>query len=419
VRATIYPGRAEGAVKAPPSKSYTHRAVAAALLARGVSRILNPLYSDDTRASIQAARLLGARVEESPGMLEVYSTGTPSWAPAIDCRESGTTLRVFYAVAALQDRPVVLYGRGRLHERPLAPLARALEELGAGTLLTNECCPPAAVRGPIRGGFVEVDASQSSQYLTALLIALSARPPSTVRAKALSSRGYVDVTLRVLEWFGVGVAAAGDTFTVEGPPRPSTVRIPGDWSSAAPLLAVGAVAGRVEVRGVDPADPQPDRAITDYLSMMGARVSVADRGVAAEEPGGPLGPVKACVDDHPDLAPVLAALAATACGESRICCVSRLRIKESDRVESITGLLREAGVGVEVDGDCITVHGVCGKLDPPPTLHPAPDHRVVMAAAVLAAASRHPVSVANAGAVSKSYPGFWEALSRLLRVSIE
>jgi len=417
--ATIYPSRMEGVVDAPPSKSYTHRAIAVALLARGVSRIINPLYSDDTRATITAARLLGARIEESPGMLEVYSAGEPGWTPAIDCRESGTTLRVFYAIAGLQDKPILLHGRGRLHERPLAPLARSMEALGAKTLLHRGCCPPAAVMGPMEGGYTELDATESSQYLTALLIALSRRPPSTIRVLGLSSRGYVEVTIRVLEAFSVDTWVKGDIYGVEGPPKPSTYRVPGDWSSAAPLLAIGAVAGRVAVRGLDPDDPQPDRAVIDYLRSMGALVEVRGRLVESSKPPEPLRPLRACIDPHPDLAPVLAALAATACGESRICCISRLRLKESDRVDAIIRLLAEAGVEAGVDGDCIVIEGVCGSLNPPGDLHPVPDHRIVMAAAVLAAASSHPVRIHSASAVAKSYPGFWDALSRIGRVRFE
>ncbi|MEB3850968.1 MAG: hypothetical protein LRS49_00095, partial [Desulfurococcales archaeon] len=245
--------------------------------------------------------------------------------------------------------------------------------------------------------------------------------PLTIRVTALESRPYVDITVRVLEAFGGRVERSGYTvFTVSGPLRASAYRVPGDWSSAAPLLAAAAAAGgRVVVEGLDPRDPQPDRMIVELLEVMGASCRAGGGSVECSGPGaGGLRGFEACVRDSPDLAPLLASLASLACGVSRICCAERLRLKESDRVETSLALARSLGAEAWLEeepgrGLCIAVRGVCGPPRCRGPLSGMGDHRVAMAAAVAALASREPCLVEDAGVVSKSFPGFWEALRRL------
>ena len=402
-------GEGGGTARVPPSKSYTHRALALALLASGESIVRNMLYSDDTRATLSMIQALGARVEEEGGTV-VVEGGGPSWAPCIDAAESGTTMRIGVGIASLLDRPVLLYGRGRMHERPITPLLEALAGLGA-RYTASGCCPPVAVRGPIGPGATSIDSRASSQFLSSLLIASSrAGGPVEVEVRGLSSRGYIDVTLDVMEAYGVRVERDGyKWFRVEGPPRPAVYTVPGDWSSAAPLLAAAAIAGG-GVDGVRSPDPQPDHAILGYLASMGARYTIGSGSVRVE----PLVPhgFNANVDDHPDLAPTLAALAAYACGTSRICGVSRLRLKESDRVESILRLLSQARVKAWLEGECIAVEGRCGRLPRGLVLDGGGDHRIAMAAGILALAAGEGY-VRGAESVNKSFPGFWSELEKL------
>ena len=415
-------GGFEATVRVPSSKSHTHRALFIAALAEGKSRILEPLWADDTLATKNVVEAFGAMLErKSDSEVIVYGVSRPRWTPSLDCRESGTTLRIAFAIASLLDNTVLVYGRGRLHQRPLTGLARALEQLGAKTLLSRECCPPAAVRGPVFGDQTSVDAWESSQYLTALLILGAALDKRLiVKVERLSSKGYVDITLSILKAFRVKVEReAYKVFVVEGPPKPTTYRVPGDWSSATPLLVLAAITNsRIYVPNLDVRDPHPDKQIIDVLENVGVKVKVyGDKGVEVES-GTRIDSFEACVDNTPDLAPSLAVLAAAACGKSRICCVERLRFKESDRLEAILDLLRQAGVNANYIRGCIVVEGLCGSKKKFSRLSPVPDHRIVMMASLLAALANGQVEISNAEAVKKSYPQYWSHLKLLSNVEL-
>ncbi|MCE4602536.1 MAG: 3-phosphoshikimate 1-carboxyvinyltransferase [Desulfurococcales archaeon] len=409
----VEPGSMEGEAKAPPSKSYTHRALLAGLIASGRSIIWNPLESSDTLASVELVKALGAHVEWGIEVARILSEG-PKWGqPSVNCRESGTTLRLGVGVASLLDKPFILYGEGRLNKRPIKPLLDSLANLGA-SFLDAGGYPPVAVKGPIRPGTTKLDASDSSQFLSALLMAASGVEGGVeVRVEGLSSKGYVDATVEVLEAYGARIEREGyDWFRVEGPLRASTYYTPGDWSSAAVLLAVAAgTEGRIKVFGLRYPDPQPDSRIVGILRDYGARITIGGGWVEVE--GGRLASVEVDVDESPDLAPVIAALGAVACGNTRICGISRLRIKESDRVSTILGILRDASVEAGLDGECIIIRGRCGRLEGGYTLDARGDHRIAMAAALLALASKRGGLVRGWRSVDKSYPAFWRDLERL------
>jgi len=419
-RVTVHPGPVAGAVEAPGSKSWAHRLLLLALLARGPSRLSNLPRGDDVEATLRAVEAFGAKVTRSGGTVSVEPPSRLRWPRCIDAGESGTTARLVAAPASLLDKPVLVYGRGRLHRRPVRPLLEALGGLGVAWLDTGSCCPPYVVRGPARGGRAVVDAGLSSQFLSSLLILAAGLGGLEVEATGVSSRPYVDITVEALRLAGVSVVRMGYTlFRVEGRPAGVEARIPGDWSSAAPLLAAAAASGgEVLVTGLEPRDPQPDRRITTVLASMGARCLHGGLGALCTGPGpGGLAGFEACIEDSPDLAPVLAALASIACGVSRICCAARLRLKESDRVATALDLAERAGAEAWLEeepgkGLCIAVRGRCG----PPrggVYSSHRDHRVAMAAAVLGLAAEAPVTIEGADAVAKSYPGFWDALTAL------
>lgn len=416
----IHPGRLHGATEAPGSKSYTHRALLASLLAEGVSVVENPLWSSDTVATLTAVERLGAQLDRGRGSVRVASAGRPSWTPCIDAAESGTTMRLVTGILGLLEDTALVYGRGRLHQRPVRPLLEAMAGLGVGYTLSRGCCPPHAVRGPARGVAVAVDAGESSQYLSALLLLGAGLGELTIEAVRLESRPYVDMTVRVLEAYGVRVERRGyHWFHVQGRPRPTRYRVPGDWSSAAQLLAaVAAAGGEVTLHGLDPRDPHPDREIVEILAEAGASCQTLPNGVRCGSPGpGALRGFTACIADSPDLAPALAAVAAVACGTTRICCAQRLRLKESDRVEAILDLAQRAGAKTRLleepgRGLCVEITGLCGPARPA-VYSSHRDHRVAMAAAALALAASGPSTIYGADAVAKSYPGWWETLRSL------
>ena len=416
----VWPSEANGEINAPPSKTYTHRAFFAALLAGERVRVLNPLYSDDTYVTLDIVKSLGAQVEVKPSytVIEVPSREL-AWKPSLYCRESGTTIRFATAIASLLDRPILLYGEEGLNRRPIAGLLRALGSLGVEYILSRGCCPPHSVKGPVRGSTTTVDAWESSQYLSALLL-LGVRLDKglVISVARISSRGYVDATIDVLREFGARIKVDNNyrLLEVEGPLKPIDYSVPSDWSSIATILVAGAISGKVKVKGNRLSKPHPDRRIVDILSAAGVKIRVGEEFVIAEKPRR-LEPIDICIDDCPDLAPLASVIAMIACGESKICCVERLVYKESDRATAIINIAKKIGaytmVREESGKKCIVIRGRCGSLSGGVVLEGFNDHRIVFAAALLGLVSERPIGVTTPYSVSKSYPGFWNDLANL------
>ncbi|HQO26593.1 MAG TPA: 3-phosphoshikimate 1-carboxyvinyltransferase, partial [Acidobacteriota bacterium] len=267
----VVPSVVCGTVAAPASKSAMIRAVAAALLADGRTIIGNPSRCDDARAALAVARALGARVAAGRDRVTVTGGLAPTGVP-LDCRESGLAARLFPAIAALGADAVTITGRGSLLRRPVGPIENPLRQLGAECMSTGGHLP-LRVRGPLRGGPVEVDGALTSQFLTGLLMALPLAPgDSVLTVRRLASRPYIDLTLAVMHAFGVtaGHEEYGE-FRIRGNQRyrPGEYIVEGDWSGAAFLLVAGAVAGDIVVTGLDPASTQADRLVLDALAAAG------------------------------------------------------------------------------------------------------------------------------------------------------
>ncbi|MCE4603627.1 MAG: 3-phosphoshikimate 1-carboxyvinyltransferase [Aeropyrum sp.] len=415
LRIKAYPSMVDGAVKAPPSKSHTHRALFSSLLARGRSLVVNALISGDTKATLTAVKKLGAEVRVTGSDVEVSSPPTLWWPKSIYCRGSATTLRIAMAISSLAPGVTLLYGDPTLNRRPVKPLADALERLGA-RVITTDGKPPVAVSGVsqscCRGEAVSVDASQSSQYVTALLM-IAPLLGIGVKPLNLASRPYVDVTRRVLEGFGVKVSWDSEgRLWVEGSFRPSKYKVPGDYSSSSFLMVAGAIGGRVRVWGLDLDDPQGDKLIIEILKMAGAKVRVSSSGGWVEVEAGKLEPFEANLEDTPDLAPPVAVLASYARGESVLRGIGRLALKESDRRKAIASNLFRIGVDASIScgGDCIKIRG--GKVEGG-RVSGYGDHRIIMAFLVAGLGSRKGVEVVGASRYKDSYPGFVEDLQSL------
>ncbi|GBF09355.1 3-phosphoshikimate 1-carboxyvinyltransferase [Aeropyrum pernix] len=407
-RVVVHPSTVEGRVEAPPSKSYTHRMLFLALLARGRSVVRRPLVSNDTLATLNAVALLGGKPRLGRGVAEVEG-GEVRGGAVVYAAGSGTTIRIAMGVAAHSAEATLLYGDESLNRRPVHPLSEALRSMGARVCDTGGN-PPVKVSGPLRRASVEVDAAISSQFATSLLIAGSRLGEFELSAARLSSRGYVDITLESLSMFGVRVEREGyRIFRLKGTPEPVDAAVPGDYSSASFMLAAGAIAGRVEVEGLRPGDPQPDRRIVELLRSMGARVRV-EGSIVAVESTGPLEPIDIDLDGSPDLAPVTAVLAAYARGVSRLRGLERLQYKESDRLSAIAWNLARLGVEARVRGGILEIRGggVEGGV-----ARSWGDHRIAMAMAVAGLGARRPVTVEGFSRVPDSYPGFLEDLARL------
>lgn len=412
----LRPGRASGRVRAPPSKSYTHRALVAGYLTGARYRIDAPLDSDDTRATATAIVRLGGTVERRRRHWTVRpGRGAEGSARHIDCGESGTTLRFAAALAARDSTTTVLDGRGRLAARPMGQLLSTLVELGA------RCDRPAGptqfpivVEGPIHGGSVRLDASMSSQFASALLLVLpTVSGGSVLRLTGrVVSEPYIDATLAVLKFHRVGIERSGRLFRIAGGTRfrGSRFRVPGDASSAAYLWTAGAITGgRVRVEGIPTDWPQADLAVLDLLRRAGAIVRRDRHGASVE------GPVERGFEvdltASPDLYPLAAVIASAIPETSRIRGAPHVAFKESDRRAGAIRLARATGARVRTTPRSLTIRG---RVRPRPFRLPdLDDHRMVMSAAVGALVAEGPCRVGDARAVEKSFPAFWNALDTL------
>ena len=408
---TVYPSRLEGAIQAPSSKSYAQRVLAASLLAKGNTIIKNPSRSADVMAGVEIIRKLGATVEDF-GDRWIVEGGFKPREKSLFCGEAGLGIRMFSAVAALSDQTIVLNGGGSLTTRPVQMVADALNQLGA-VCQTNNGLVPIWVRGPLKGGLVEIDGSISSQLLTGLLLALPlAKQDSEIRVKNLQSRPYIDMTLEVMEKFCItGSHEDYSLFQIRGGQKyhPTEITIEGDWSGAAFLLVAAALNGAVTITGINPLSRQADRRIMDALQQTGAIITTGKDEIRVER--GALSAIDFDATQSPDLFPPLAALAAHCNGTSRITGVHRLRHKESDRATALQQELGKMGVPIRFDKDQMYIQGPAKMR--PATIHSHGDHRIAMAATVATLRARFPVTVEQAEVVGKSYPEFYSDLKTL------
>lgn len=409
---TVNPSAVRGNVQAPPSKSAAQRAVAIAGLARGISRLHHPGHSDDVKAAIRICSALGASIQYKGQVLLV--DGGLRWpSHPLDCGESGLCIRMFSAIASLFFRPVTLTGQSSLLERPMNMVGQTLGALGVDCT-THQGTAPLQVKGPLPGGRVMIDGSESSQVLTGVLIAAPyAAAPMEIHVHNLKSRRYVDLTLQVMVAFGVGVAHEDyQVFRINAPQEyvPADYVIEGDWSGAAFLLVAGAIAGEVTVANLKHDSYQPDRAIVQVLQQSGARVQVDATGLTVRKQ--PLQAFDFDATHCPDLFPPLVALAAHCQGISTIQGVHRLYGKESDRAASLQQEFMKMGVQVVVEGDVMKISGgeVAGAV-----VDSHQDHRIAMACAVAALAGKKPVTIMDSQAVNKSFPGFFEVIEEISR----
>lgn len=401
---------------APPSKSFTHRALIAAACADGRSRISRPLYAEDSEVTVSALRALGADIiGTDDGDLIVEGTGGAFHAPpgcTIDCHHSGTSMRMLLSIALLADGPVTLTGSPRMQERPVAPLVEALTAAGGRVRYLNRPgFPPVSVDGVFGGGYLDIDASRSSQFLSSVLMAAPCAAGETViTTKGIpASRTYLDITTRVMDAFGVPVERDGyHRFSVQpGGYTPAAYAVEGDYSSASYFFAAAAVcSGTVEVTHLNPLSCQGDRVFLRLLGEMGCRVTEGADSVTVTSDGD-LSGITAAMGDAPDVVLTLAAVAPFADGPTTITGVANLKIKESDRLDAVVRIAALGGAVAQVTDDSVVI--TPGKLPGGGIIDPENDHRTAMSAAVVAL-KRGDVGILQPETVQKSYPGFWDAL---------
>lgn len=411
---TITPGWCSGTITAPPSKSHTQRAYAAALLSAGRTTIINAGHSADEDAARHIITMMGATIEEHESQTIISSTGLRTPVGPIHCGESGLAARLFIPIAATARLPVTLIGHGTLLQRPMAGVAELLQAAGVQVSDFNGHLP-ITVCGPLQADNISIDASAGSQLLSGLLFALAftISSPVTISVSNLTSRPYIDLSLQVLQHFGCVVTHLDyEEFTIQ--PRKaaqvSPITIEGDWSSAAAILVAGAIGGSACVAGLDPRSVQADRLIMSVLQDAKAYMSITFDDITVRQ--NTLRAFSADFTHAPDLFPVAAILAACCQGRSAISGLHRLAHKESNRATTITDMLASFAVPHMVQDDMLVIDGV-PELKGNITVNGHNDHRIVMAAAIGALRASGPVTVTGSEAVNKSYPSFFNHLSLL------
>lgn len=401
-----------GRFTAIPSKSDAHRLLIAASLAVNPTQVLLSRRSADIDATISCLRALNTTILETPDGLDIFPQHSGKGEPALDCGESGTTLRLLIPVAAARNDTVYMTGSGRLPERPVEELLRCLRVNGTTADSTHL---PLTLSGRLHAGVFEIDGNVSSQYISGLLLALPLLSgDSEIRLLSpLESSGYVDLTRATLAKFQIRTRPHPNGFFVPGGQAyrsPGSVAVEGDWSNVAFFLAAGALHSPVTCSGLSVTTHQPDFAILELLQRFGAKVEVLDSAIHVSP--GELRGISVDVSQKPDLVPILAVLGAYAKGQTQLTNAKRLRLKESDRLVAITKMLRAMGVRLKELEDALIIFGDPDKLKGA-NVDCCSDHRIAMAAAIAASRAQGETTLHGAECVQKSYPSFFEDFQRL------
>ena len=415
----IRPGKINHvAVSVPGSKSYTHRSFIAAALSDGPCRITNALRSDDTDLTVGCLRQLGTKItDHKDGRLVITGCGGRfgSVDQPIFLGNSGTSMRLLTAVAALGQGRIILTGSDRMQQRPIQELLDALSGLGIAARSTagNGCPPVEVVGSPFAGGRTRVDCRVSSQYLSALLlIAPLAREPVEIEvSRGLVSRPYVDMTIDVMEQFGIQVQRRGyEHFTVATGQRyrARDISVEPDCSQAGYFWAAAAVTGgSVKVYGTRADSRQGDVRLADCFGRMGCEVNAEADGIRVS--GRPLKSISVDMADMPDMVPTLAVVAAFAEGTTVIKNVAHLKAKESDRLGAVANELTKMGIAVKRSDSGLTVQGGSPRAADIDTYD---DHRMAMSFAP-AGLVVPGIRINDEMCVAKSFPNFWEVFGQL------
>lgn len=385
----IKPTKLRGTVAAIPSKSQAHRLLICAAFADRETRLYCPDTNRDIEATADCLRALGAEITRDEGGYTVLPVQSRPATAVLPCHDSGSTLRFLLPVAGALGVDATFQLEGRLPQRPLSPLWEEMERMGCTLTRPTECT--IRCQGKLNSGVYTISGGVSSQFITGLLLVfplISGESQLEITGK-LESAPYVTITLKAMEQFGVMV----QNFSVAGNQHftsPGTVTVEGDWSNGAFFLAAKALGSNVTVTGLHADSPQGDRAAAELLPGLEKKLIID-------------------AADIPDLVPILAVTAA--CNQGAVFTnIGRLRLKESDRVESVKEMIIALGGTAESDAETLTVQGTGlhgGTVDA------RNDHRIAMSAAIAATACREDVIILGAQCVEKSYPRFFAEYRKL------
>lgn len=412
MRARITPAKIDsGNITIPPSKSLAHRAIICACLAPGRSVISNIDYSVDIRATIEGMRHLGASIKEDKDTLFIDGIETFQYdGDVVNCHESGSTLRFFLPLFSLTGKRATFSGSKRLIERPQNVYEILFQEQGIDFVRTY---PNIIIDGRLKPGELTLKGNVSSQFITGLLFALPLlEADSKIHIEPpFESRSYVDLTIQMLKRFQI-IVEYEDAYTlaIKGNQQyqPTDVLVEGDYSQLVFWASLGVLNHSVETHGLDLHSLQGDKKTIDIFQSMNAGIKVLDDGY--QFCPGTLNGTVIDLNDCPDLGPMLFALATQANGKTTFQNAGRLRIKESDRIKAMETELKKLGCSISSTFGTVTITGPV-KLQGNVTLHGHNDHRIVMALSILATIADEPITIDDAQAISKSYPGFFKDLA--------
>jgi 3-phosphoshikimate 1-carboxyvinyltransferase len=414
----------EGNVKCPPSKSYTHRAIAIASLAEGKSTISNPLISRDTIATISGCKMLGIKIEkanENVNCIEIVGRNqfeTPK--DIINAENSGTTIRILTSMAALvKNGYTILTGDESLKTRPMKPLISALNQLGVQAFSSNEKnTPPLIVKGGgIKGGLVSIEGGISSQFISSLLIScIYGLTDVEIRVKGKQvSIPYINSTIETMKKFGVAIKHDKEYlnyFITNTRYQPTDFTIPGDFSSASLIIAAGVLCGgKISIKGLNFHYPQGDMEIIDIVRKMGGKITVnKEKGEVDVYGSNSLDGIECNLVDCPDLLPAVSIISLKSRKPVRIFGISHARFKETDRISIITKELRKMGVDISEKEDELLLNPVRRLKNVEFDSHN--DHRLFMAFTI-ASMLTNKSTVRGAESIDVSYPAFIHEIKRL------
>ncbi len=409
--ARITPSVLSGRVTVPPSKSYAHRALIAAALANGASRIENIALSQDITATAEALRAIGADIQIEGSTAVVSGIAKIPGNAVIDCAESGSTLRFMIPLTAALGINAEYHGQGRLPSRPLSVYHDSFAD--KGVTFTPTVGMPFAVNGRLRPGRFVLDGNISSQFITGLLFALPLLEGDSeiVLKTPLESKDYVNMTIEILQLAGIEITAADNGYVIKGDQRyqPFSYTVEGDYSQAAFFLVAGAIGAPVTCDGLNPDSIQGDKRVLDVLKLAGIAPKIAESAVTVAPDR--LTAFSIDAGEIPDLVPVLSVLAACCEGTSRIENIAILKFKESDRIHATAELLKSFGVSAEETEDSLTIVGqkqFCGC-----DTDSFSDHRIEMSAAIASIRAEDSVTISHPECVNKSFPDFFEKYNQL------
>lgn len=403
----------QGTIHIPPSKSDSQRAILIAALGNETSVLRNIGKSDDELAMIENVQKLGAKTHWiDKKTLSVKGDFEQTFLSELHCGESGLGLRLMTAIASLKTNEVKLTGSGSLNRRNQSFFELFLPKMDVKVQL-NEKKLPIMVKGPLKAGDYIVDGSESSQYISGLLIAFSqVQGVTTLKVENCSSKPYIDMTLHTLQCFGIRIEETENAvYTIKGfqPIQKTDYTIDGDWSSASYWLVASALGLDIQVKGLSMSSKQADKAILNAFLTADCRVLNTTDGLKID--GKNRKPLNFDASDCPDLFPALATYGALTEGISKIKGVHRLKNKESNRGEALKKEFSKLGITIAIEEDYMLIEGKSSILSATVSSHN--DHRIAMCLAIASMVSSVEISIEGANAVAKSYPGFWKDLESL------